>query len=127
MGIDTSIQALAALSKAAEVTSGNLANVNTPLFQARRVRLEDGPGGQGVRLFPAAADGPSDPDLAARLANTPPSPAASPTDPSLSGTSNVDIAREMVDLIQTQNAFAANATAVREWDRTLGLVIDLKV
>lgn len=36
-----SIQALSALSRAAEVTSANLANVDTPDYRARRVHLED--------------------------------------------------------------------------------------
>ncbi|MGE4291874.1 MAG: flagellar basal body rod C-terminal domain-containing protein [Desulfovibrio sp.] len=114
------IQAIAALSKAAEVTAENLANVSTPGFKARRVRLADGPGGEGVRVAQVAQDPSPGPDISAVFADTPPSGWA------VREGSNVDIAQEMVDLISTQNAFAANVAVAREWDRTLGLVLDLK-
>jgi flagellar basal-body rod protein FlgC len=120
MGADNSIQAITALTKAAEITAENLANVSTPGYKARRARLEEGPGGEGVRVSHLDADSSPGPDISFLYSDAPP-----PLNAVREG-SNVDVAREMVDLIGTQNAFAANVAVVREWDRTLGLVIDLK-
>lgn len=125
MGAETSIQAIAALSKAVEVTSGNLANVFTPGYQARRARMEDGPGGEGVWLSHVDVDSTPGPDISALYGERTGGMGATHM-PVVKEGSNVDIAREMVDLIVTQNAFAANTAVVREWDRTLGLVVDLK-
>lgn len=116
-----SIQALSALGKAVEVTSGNLANVNTPEYQARRLRLEDGPGGRGVRASHVDVDTTPGPPIAEQR----PVDAGRAAAPR-SG-SNVDVARETVDLIRSQNAFAANAAMVRAWDETTGLLVNRTV
>ncbi|MEF2145051.1 MAG: flagellar basal body rod C-terminal domain-containing protein [Desulfovibrionaceae bacterium] len=114
---DSSIQALSALSEAMQVTANNVANVSTPEFQASRARFEDGPGGQGVRISHLDVDHSPGPYQLETM----------PGGLEYVEGSNVDIGREMVDLILTENAFSANAVMVREWDRTMGLVVDLKV
>jgi flagellar basal-body rod protein FlgC len=118
-----SIQALSALSRAAEVTSANLANVDTPGYRARRVHLEDGEGGEGVRVAPITLDSRSAADRPDHLEPAGGDPAASSVARPRSG---VDVGREVVDLIRTQNAFAANAAQIRAWDQVTGLVVNLK-
>lgn len=126
MDISGSASALGALGRVVEVAADNLANVNTPGFKAGQAQLETGPEGEGVRLAQVQRDpqpGPLLPEaMLARAADGSVSAVAG-----LVEGSNVDAARELVDLMGAQRAFEANVVAVRAWDETFGLIVNLRV
>ncbi len=97
-GISASVQALGALDKVFQATSNNIANVSTEGYQPLRVGLADGPGGQGVHVASVSRDA--------------------------SG-GGVDIATEMVGLMQTGNAYSANAAMIRSADETTGALLNM--
>lgn len=99
-GVDSSMQALQVLGVDQQVRANNVANVSTEGFEPSRVDLESGPEGWGVRVAAINQE---------------------------SGSSGTDIAREMVGMIETQNAFAANTAMIRAWDETTGYLVNLKV
>ena len=78
-----------------QVTANNVANVSTPEFQASRARFEDGPGGQGVRISHLDVDHSPGPYQLETM----------PGGLEYVEGSNVDIGREMVDLILTGKRF----------------------
>ncbi len=113
MRIDTNLTALNAFGVSAQVTANNVANVNTHGFQASRARLESGPHDQGVRVASIQKD-------------TSPGVPLPENDPQgqARGASNTDIGHEMVDLMSTQRAYQANATAIRAQDETVGYLLN---
>lgn len=115
----SSIQAMQALSAAQRVTANNVANVNTDGFEPSRVHLEDGEGGNGVRV--AAVNKANAGMPAERQGRT--SADESVLEARPSGT---EITREMVDMIRNQRGFEANTTFYRNMSDMLGLVIDIK-
>lgn len=130
MDMNWNVQALSALDVSAMAASENISNASTENYRSVRVELEDGPGGKGVRVSDivelsgtTAADGPGFPLV----------PSGRPTDESglirptaYSGESNgVDIAREMVDLMQVERAYSANIAAVGSIERTTGNILDM--
>lgn len=123
MNLDVSTQALSSHDLMFAVTANNIANVDTVQFNPSRVELEDGPGGKGVRVADVteltrqqAAGG-----LADRPLGLDPRERSSQSLES----GNVDLAREMVDLIQTERAYSANITTVSSLDRTTGNIINM--
>lgn len=138
MSLDTSwnLQALSALDLSAMAASENIANASTENYRPFRVELEDGPGGKGVLVADVVelsgtmghgltgAEGPGYPLV----------PQGRPTDyesgmmrpVAATGEYNgVDIAREMVDLIQIDRAFSANVAAIQAVDQTVGHIVDV--
>lgn len=130
------LQALSALDVSALVASENIANSSTENYRSRRAEFEDGPGGRGVMVADVVelssvggrgltgAEGPGNP----LVPDGRPSEydtgmirpvAASPDH------NGVDIAREMVELIQIERAFSANVAAIQNVDQTLGRVLDI--
>ena len=85
------------------VSAGNVANLNTAGYRARKVGFEADAEG-GVSAQPLTADG------------------AEP----VPGGSNVDLATEMVNLMVGNTYFAANAAALRTQQEVLGMALDLK-
>lgn len=128
------LQALSALDISAMAASENIANSSTENYRPYRVELEDGPGGKGVHVADVVeltggaitgAEGPGYPLV----------PQGRPTDyesgmmrpVAATGEYNgVDIAREMVDLIQIDRAFSSNVAAINSMDQTVGQILDLK-
>lgn len=115
----SSIQAMQALATAQQVTANNVANVNTDGFEPSRTYLEDGEGGEGVRV--AAVDKANAGMPAIHRDQTVVDESALEARPS-----GTDVAREMVDMIRNQRGFEANAAFYRNMNDMLGLVIDLK-
>lgn len=127
-----SAQALSALSTSLNATASNIANMSTEGHQPARVELADGPGGQGVEVAAITrAQGGLDSAGAAL-------PGAVPSGAALGGVSEggisagsvgvvngVDVAREMVGLMQTERAFSANAVMLRALEQTTGHVLNL--
>lgn len=105
-------------SRARSLTAANnLANVNTPGYQARQAVTSTGPGGQGTRVDTV------------QLSQTP--PFFRPAEPGLntgSGLqegSNVDVAREAINLVNESNITRANVNVVRTADEITRETIDL--
>lgn len=123
--MDIPTSALGALSVSLQVSANNLANVNTNGFKQSDVRFETGPGDQGVRISEIRKDA------------TPGSPVEAPVYPIVgrqyeqhSGwveSSNTDVARQFVDMINTSHAWSANAATIRTADEMMGTLINTLV
>lgn len=87
-------------------TAGNLANLDTAGYKARRVELASSPGGVAV-------------------AGVTTDPAPGPIDLEGQEGSNVDLARESVDLIREKHQYAANAKLLKAGDGMLGTLLDV--
>jgi flagellar hook protein FlgE len=135
MSLDTSwnLQAITALDVSAMAASENIANSSTDNYRPVRAELEDGQGGKGVQVADVveltgtsttAADGPGFPLV----------PQGRPTDyesgmirpvASSGEFSGVDLARELVDLMQIERAYSANIAAIGAVEQTTGHVLDM--
>lgn len=125
MRIDTNVSALNALSTQMAVSANNVANVNTNGFQASRADLETGHGDQGVQVAAIQKDtspGPAVPSLE-RTQN--PDTGQVQTSWQYVEGSNTDLAREFVNMTAAQNAYEANAVAIRTQDEMAGAVLDI--
>ena len=123
--MDIPTSALGALSVSLQVSANNLANVNTHGFKQSDVRFGTGPGDQGVRISEIRKDA------------TPGSPVEAPVYPIVgrqyeqhSGwveSSNTDVARQFVDMINTSHAWSANVATIRTADEMMGTLINTVV
>lgn len=92
-----------AASAATAVTANNVANLQTPGFQAKRPQLEEQAEG-GVRVAGLQAKGPADPG----------------------GGSNVDLSEEMTDLGLSKSMMAVQTRVSQAADERVGMILDLK-
>ena len=121
----TNASALSAFGVDMLVRANNLANVNTPGFHAQNLSLMTGNQDQGVMVGLISTDktpGPPVPGLVAINED-----GRQIISPGYLEGSNTDIAREYVHMIGTQNAYAANAAAIRTVDDMTGMLLDMKV
>ncbi len=121
----TNASALSAFGVDMLVRANNLANVNTPGFHAQNLSLMTGNQDQGVMVGLISTDktpGPPVPGLMAINED-----GRQVLSPGYLEGSNTDIAREYVHMIGTQNAYAANAAAIRTVDDMTGMLLDMKV
>lgn len=89
-------------------TANNIANLNTPGYQAQRVDLVDlSPNGVGIGGV-----------------TTDPSPAPVDANGKPTG-SNVNLADQSVDLMREKVLYTANAAVMKTADRMLGTLLDL--
>lgn len=124
--ISAAQSALSSFSTSMAVTANNVANVNTDGYKSQEARLETGPDGQGVRVSDIVRDdspGGYRPETVSGYNQ------AGVYEPSaeLVETSNVDLARQTVDMIQTSKAFEANVVTIRSQDQMLGTLLDMRV
>lgn len=142
MALDSSwnMQALSALDVSALVASENIANSSTENYRSHRAEFEDGPGGRGVmvadvvELTGVGGRGMNGADWGVGGPGMPLVPEGRPSEyengmirpvaasPDHNG---VDIAREMVELMQIERAFSANVAAIQNVDQTVGRVLDI--
>lgn len=120
----SSIQAMQALSAAQRVTANNVANVSTEGFEPSRVHLEDGPGGEGVRVSAVNRVNAAAP--ATRRGQTVADESVAGENVHGAQPSKTDMAREMVEMIKNQRGLEANAAFYRNMNDMLGFVVDLK-
>jgi flagellar basal-body rod protein FlgC len=123
VSLATSLSALDAFAVSQQVTGNNLANVNTEEFRASRVTFEDRPdlGGvavQDIQQTPEAP--PMVPSM--RLLEQQGRMAQEST--YVPG-STTDVAREMVNLMVNESAYAANAAVARTRDEMVGTLLDI--
>jgi Flagellar basal body rod protein len=96
-GYSSSVQALGALGVSLDATAHNIANMSTEGYRSQSVGLADGPGGNGVQVASV----------------------------SRADSAGVDVAREMVGLMQVDNAYSANASMIRTGDEMTGTVLNM--
>jgi flagellar basal-body rod protein FlgC len=117
-----SVQAMQVASTSQQVAANNVANMNTNGFRSSRVELETGPGDQGVRV-------------SGIYENTQPGPlveggewvetdAGRVYEKTLVEASNTDLAEEMVQMMENERLFEANAVALRTQLEMRGRFID---
>ena len=119
------VQALQAISVSQQVAANNVANVNTNEFRSSRVEYETGPDDRGVRvsdIYENTAPGPLvqggeyvETEEGLRYEET------------LVEGSNTDLAAEMVQMIDNEQAFAANVAALHKHFDMTGVLIDMMV
>jgi flagellar basal-body rod protein FlgC len=119
------VQALQAIGVSQQVAANNVANMNTEGFRSSRVEYETGPDGRGVRV----ADIRENTDPAPRVeggeyAETEEGVRYEET---LVEGSNTDLATEMVQMIENEQAFAANVAALHTNFDMTGVLIDMMV
>ena len=98
-----SLSGLSAASWLVTASAGNVANLNSDGYKAKRVDFEANSDGTVRALAPTESEAE-------------PSP----------GGSNVDLATEMVNLMVANTYFAANSVALRTEGQVLGMALDLK-
>jgi len=110
--IHTALSALRANLRKLDVTANNLANANTHDFKKRKASFEEtAPAGVKVTLTCVESPGtPLPPDEV--LGEGP-------------DLSNVSVEEELVDLIATRHAFAANVKTIQEEDELQGTLLDI--
>ena len=121
----TNASALSAFGVDMLVRANNIANINTPGFQAQNLSLMTGNQDQGVMVGLISTDktpGPPIPGLVAINQD-----GREVLSPGYLEGSNTDIAREYVHMTATQRAYEANAIAIRTVDDMTGMLLDMKV
>ncbi|MCK4503157.1 MAG: hypothetical protein KAU22_08980 [Desulfuromonadales bacterium] len=110
LAINNNISALMALGKKQSVTANNIANSETPGFKKSQTVLEAGiNGGVTAKIQPVNTPG--------TMINQP--------DGSMEEMSNVDLTREITDMIPTKHAYAANLKALKATAEMEDTVLDL--
>ena len=115
LDMDTSLSALQAVGTAQQITANNVANVNTDGFKASRTEYSSGPADQGVEAVVSRTTSPGPAVVTDWSAGA----------SGMAEGSNTDVPREMVSLMQHEDAYAANAAVIRTQDEMSGTVIDL--
>ena len=124
--ISSAQSALSAMSTSMAVTANNVANVNTDGYKSKDVRLATGPGGQGVRVGDVVEDDSAGGYRPAAVSAQNEAGVYEPT-AAMVETSNVDLARQAVDMVETTRTFEANAAVIRTQDDMLGTLLDTRV
>ena len=110
--INTALSALGATLRKQDVTANNIANVNTHDFKKSRASFEEtAPAGVKVTISRVETPGtPLPPDEVIGEGHE---------------MSNVSMEEELVDLITTQHAFAANIKTIQTEDEMQGTLLDI--
>lgn len=111
--VNPAMTALSAFRKKLDVTSNNIANVNTNEFKKSRVTLQEGSNG-GVETNIQEINTPGIPTEAIendRIVEV--------------ESSNVDLAEELTDMIPTQTAYTANLKSLKTTDEMVGALLDI--
>lgn len=131
LDINFNVQAISALDVSALAASENIAGANTENFRSVRAELEEGMGGRGVRVADiveltgtTGADGPGFPLVPSSRPTDYESGLMRPTSYTGEG-GGMDVAREMVDLIQVERAYSANVASLGSIDRSTGNLLDM--
>jgi len=108
---NAALSALGALNRKMDVTANNIANVNTNKFKESRAEFED-VDPSGVKVSISQVDTPGDPLPPDEKGNSQES-------------SNVNLAEELINLITTQNASAANIKTITTEDDMRKALLDV--
>jgi flagellar basal-body rod protein FlgC len=133
--LSISASAFKAFGVRQQVAANNVANMNTDGFKASRVGLEERPGRQGVSVQEIRKDtssGPLDgqdkPGAALKASGRGDGRAdGNRAESGPAEGSNTDLVQEMVTMIENENGYAANATAVQTQTRMVGEFLNRQV
>ena len=109
--LSAALSALGSLFRKMDATANNIANVNTNSFKKSRADFEDAYP-SGVKVSISQVDTPGDP--------LPPDEKGKEQE-----SSNVNLAEELVNLITTQHAFAANIKTITTEDEMRKALLDI--
>jgi flagellar basal-body rod protein FlgC len=118
-------QAMNAFSVSQQVSANNVANANTEGFRSSRVEYESGPDGRGVRVSDIT-ENPA-PGRQVRSREFVETEEGRRYEETFAEGSNTDLATEMVQMMENERNFAANAEAVRAQMEMEGRFIDMMV
>ncbi len=121
-----SVDAFQALSKSQNLTAHNLANINTDEYKTKRLDLETGPEGKGVRPSQIVEDQTPGPLIKRQEPAENEQGMMEQREVEVEA-SNTDLAREITRMIRDERAFEANAQVVRTYDHLAGNIIDILV
>ncbi|HLK58967.1 MAG TPA: flagellar basal body protein [Chthonomonadaceae bacterium] len=100
--ITTALSGFQAASDRLDNAANNIANLNTPGYQAQEPNQISTP--SGVQVSFSTSTTPSNPE-----------------------TSNVDLTTQAVEVMMSQFSFASNAAVIRAQDEMTGSLLDIKV
>jgi flagellar basal-body rod protein FlgC len=124
--ISAAQSALGAMSTSMAVTANNVANLDTNDFKSSEAQLATGPDGHGVQVSNIAEDTSSGGLIPESIsAQNGASTDASHRD--LGEASNVDLVRQMVNMIEDSRAFEANTKVIHTEDDMAGTLLDMRV
>ena len=112
-GINSALSGLLAHEKKLEVSSNNVANINTDDFKKSRATLQEEANG-GVTVDIQKVETPGSPI-----------PYNEGENQTSSETSNVDYAEEAVSVMTTSHGFEANLKTIEAEDEMLGSLLDI--
>lgn len=124
--ISSAQSALNAMATSMVATANNVANADTAGYKSEEVRLSDGPDGQGVQVADVVRDnapGGLTPSVV-RAQNE--AGVYEPT-ASLVEMSNVDLARQSINMVEAARTFEANTAVIRTADDMAGTLLDRHV
>ena len=121
--LDSNMQSLGALALATNASAHNVANMATSGYDPLRTVFTSGPDFVSAVVERSYAFGQAQPQPGFEIAQDQRSQERAWQHPYLGG--HVDIGREMVNLIQYERAFQANAKAVRTVEQTTGSILSL--
>lgn len=127
--ISVAKSALDAMSVNMAASAGNVANIDTDGYQAQRVNLSTAEDGQGVQVASVTRDT----SPGAWRPETPPAESTgdsvdiSDAARGMAETSNVDLVRETVSMIDASRGFEANVAVIRTQDEMAGSLLDMRV
>jgi flagellar basal-body rod protein FlgC len=119
------VQAMNAFSVSQQVSANNVANANTEGFRSSRVEYESGPDGRGVRVSDITENPAPGPQVRSREHVE--TEEGRRYEETYTEGSNTDLATEMVQMMENERNFAANAEAVRAQMEMEGRFIDMMV
>lgn len=120
------VNALKSFAGSQDLSAHNVANVNTDEYKAKRLDLETGPEGKGVRPARIVEDSTPGPVVQTRQRVENDQGRTVQKEIEVEG-SNTDLAREITQMITDERAMEANAQAVRSYDHLAGNIIDMLV
>jgi flagellar basal-body rod protein FlgC len=125
--IDIAQTGLTAMSTSVAAAAGNIANLDTDGYQSRRVDLSTAGDGQGVQVSGVTVD-----TTPGSLRSDSTGSAGDFVNISDQGrgmveTSNVDLARETVTMMDASRGFEANAAVILTQEDMAGTILDLRV
>lgn len=130
---------LDAMSTQVAAAAGNIANLDTNNYQSRRVDLSTAGDTQGVQVAGVTVDtspgaplpesyyGTTGTTTATGTTGTADTVTLSDQARTMAQTSNVDLGREMVSMIEASRGFEANAAVILTQEDMAGTILDLRV
>ncbi|MFP4083552.1 MAG: flagellar basal body rod C-terminal domain-containing protein [Desulfonatronovibrio sp.] len=121
-----SVNALQSFARSQDLTAHNVANINTDEYKSKRLDLETGPEGRGVRPAQVVEDPTPGPVVQTQQPVENEEGRVEQKEVRVEG-SNTDLAREITQMIADERAMEANAQVVRTHDHMAGTIIDILV